>query len=105
MISEKLFPYYKFIRGIVRDDSQDFSARQMAILFSVYLDSKIHTVRSLAVELKISKPAVTRAIDYLSSLKYVRRMPDSSDKRSVIIQKTVKGSIYIDRLASRFPEK
>tara|TARA_B100000686_G_C16552967_1_gene843611 strand:- start:641 stop:964 length:324 start_codon:yes stop_codon:yes gene_type:complete len=104
MISKKLIFCHKFIKEIVRDDGHDLSARQMAIFFSIYMDSKIHTVRSLAAELNIPKSAVNRAINYLSALHFVRRMPDSTDRRSVIIQKTVKGSIYLDKLASRLNE-
>tara|TARA_Y100000590_G_scaffold460525_1_gene620022 strand:- start:572 stop:895 length:324 start_codon:yes stop_codon:yes gene_type:complete len=101
MISKNLLFCQQFVREIVLDDRQDLSVRQIAIFFSIYLDSKIHTVKSLAAELDISKPAVTRAINYLSSLHYVRRLPDKTDKRSIIIQKTIKGSIYLDQLASR----
>ena len=44
----------------VRRDAPDLSARQMALLLSVYLTPPPHTVRGLAAALKISKPAVTQ---------------------------------------------
>ena len=49
----------------VRNDSPDFSSRQMAVLLTVYITQPPDTVRGLAVELNISKPAVTRALDRL----------------------------------------
>jgi len=79
----------------VRRDSPDLSARQMAILTTIYLVQKPHTVRGLAETLNIAKPAVTRAIDRLSELGLVRRKPDPDDRRSVLVQRTVKGSVFL----------
>lgn len=79
----------------VRRDGPDLTARQMALLLTVYLTPPPHTVRGLAVTLHISKPAVTRALDRLSTLGYVRRRPDETDKRSVLVQRTVKGSVFL----------
>ena len=47
----------------LRRDGPDLSARQMAIMLTIYLTAPPHTVRGLAAELSISKPAVTRALD------------------------------------------
>lgn len=79
----------------VRRDQPDLSARQMAILLIVYTQPAPHTVRGLSSELNISKPAVTRAIDRLSQLDYVRRKIDEDDRRSVLVQRTVKGSVFM----------
>lgn len=79
----------------VRVDAPDLSARQMALLLTVYLTSPPHTVRGLAAALNVSKPAITRAIDRLSELGMVRRKPDENDRRSVLIQRTVKGSVFL----------
>ncbi|NQV48067.1 MAG: MarR family transcriptional regulator [Rhodospirillaceae bacterium] len=79
----------------VRRDAPDLSARQMALLLTVYLTESPHTVRGLAETLKISKPAVTRALDRLSEFGMVRRKPDETDRRSVLIQRTVKGSVFL----------
>ena len=46
----------------VRRDTPDLSARQMAVLLTVYLSSAPQTVRGLAEQLKVSKPAITRAL-------------------------------------------
>jgi DNA-binding MarR family transcriptional regulator len=79
----------------VRRDSADLSARQMALLLTVYLTPPPHTVRGLAVTLNVSKPAVTRALDRLSELGMIKRKVDEADRRSVLVQRTVKGSVYL----------
>ncbi len=79
----------------VRLDAPDLSARQMALLLSVYLSKPPHTVRGLAKLLDVSKPAITRAVNRLSELGMVRRKTDEADRRSVLIQRTVKGSVFL----------
>lgn len=79
----------------VRRDAPDLSARQMAILLTVYLTTPPHTVRGLAALLNVSKPAITRGIDRLSELQLVRRKEDETDRRSVLIQRTVRGSVFL----------
>lgn len=79
----------------VRLDAPDLSARQMSLLLTVYLTPPPHTVRGLAQLLKVSKPAITRAVNRLSELQLVRRKPDPTDKRSVHIQRTVRGSVFL----------
>lgn len=83
----------------VRQDGPDLSARQMAIMLQVYLTDPPHTVRGMAHALNISKPAVTRALDRLSVLGYVRRKRDPEDKRNVLVQRTVKGSVFLSDFA------
>lgn len=79
----------------VRRDGPDLSARQMAVMLHVYLTPPPHTVRGLAALMKVSKPAVTRALDRLSGLGFVRRKTDEADRRSILVQRTVKGSVYL----------
>ena len=81
------------------DGRPDLSARQMAIMLSVYTTPPPHTVRDLARHLNISKPAVVRALDTLGELDYLRRRRDENDKRSVLIQRTVKGSVFLREFA------
>lgn len=83
----------------VRRDGPDLSARQMAILLAVYTADPPHTVRGLAADLKISKPAVTRALDRLSQLGFIRRIRDEADKRSVLVQRSVKGAVFLTDFA------
>jgi len=79
----------------VRNDSPDFSSRQMAVLLTVHITQPPHTVRGLAAELNISKPAITRALDRLGKFGLVRRKPDETDRRSIEVQRTVKGSVFL----------
>ncbi len=83
----------------VRRDGPDLSARQMAMLLTIYTIPPPHTVRGLASGLAISKPAVTRALDRLSELGFIRRARDETDKRSVLVQRTVKGAVYLSEFA------
>lgn len=80
---------------IVRTDGPDLSTRQIAVLLTVYLEDRPHTVRELASELNISKPAITRALDRLCEDGLLRRKTDDKDRRSVLIQRTVKGSVFL----------
>lgn len=79
----------------VRHDAPDLSARQMSVLLTVYLMPPPHTVRGLAEHLRVTKPVITRAVDRLSELGMVRRKTDPDDRRSVLLQRTVKGSVFL----------
>ena len=79
----------------VRADAPDLSARQMALLLTVYLTPRPHTVRGLATLMNVSKPAITRAVNRLVELQLVRRNTDENDRRSVLIQRTVSGSVFL----------
>ena len=82
----------------VRDKRPDLTMRQAAILFTIYLDPPPHTVRGLAARLGVTKPVITRALDSMGKLELVSRRRDANDRRSVIIQRTVKGALYVEKL-------
>lgn len=84
--------------SLVRDSDPDLSARQMAVLLIVYLDPPPHTVRGLAERLNITKPAITRALDTLGHLELLTRRRDDVDRRNVIVQRTVLGARYVQKL-------
>ncbi len=88
----------------VRSDSPDLSARQMAILMAVYLTPPPHTVRGLALSLNLGKPAVTRALDTLSGYGLLKRRKDPDDLRNVLVQRTVKGSIFLTEFGDMISE-
>lgn len=79
----------------VRSDAPDMTTRQQAILMIVGLSPGPHTVRGLAEELEISKPAVTRALDALEKLNFVKRLPDERDQRSIIVERTITGAEHL----------
>ncbi len=83
----------------VRRDTPDLSARQLALILTVYLRPPPHTVRGLAAHLNVSKPAITRALDRLEKLGLVRRRKDPADQRSVLVQRTVAGSVFLREFA------
>ncbi len=88
----------------VRGDAPDLSARQMALLLSVYMSEGPHTVRGLAQILHISKPAISRALDRLGELGYVRRERDDLDRRNVLVQRTVTGGSFLTDFAALMTE-
>ncbi len=92
---QSLFLWQKAIVASVSNDGPDLSARQMALLLTVYLTPQPHTVRGLATTLNVSKPAITRALDRLTELGMIKRKIDETDRRSVLVQRTVKGSVFL----------
>jgi DNA-binding MarR family transcriptional regulator len=81
--------------ALVRRDGVDLSARQLGVFLTCYLQDSAHTVRGLAAELNVSKPAITRALDRLGELDLARRKVDPADRRSVIVQRTLKGAAFL----------
>ncbi len=79
----------------VRAPVPDLTNRQMAVLLTVYLTDPPHTVRALARLLGVHKPVITRALDRLSRHGLVRRQRDPADRRSVLVQRTVKGAVFL----------
>lgn len=84
---------------MVRDDEPDLSARQMTVLLTVYLEPPPHTVRGLAAKLNVTKPVITRALDTMGRLDLLNRKRDPADRRNVLVQRTVKGALFVERLA------
>ena len=81
--------------ALVRRDSADLSARQLGVFLTCYLNDDPHTVRGLAAELNVSKPAITRALDRLGEFDLARRKTDPLDRRSVLVQRTTKGAALL----------
>ncbi len=84
--------------ALVRRDGADLSARQLGVLLTCYLREGPHTVRGLAAELKVSKPAITRALDRLGELDLARREVDPLDRRSVLVRSTARGVTFLKDL-------
>lgn len=83
------------IVSLVRRDGPDLSARQLGVFLTCYLQEGAHTVRGLAADLNVSKPAITRALDRLGELDLARRKVDPMDRRSVLVQRTLKGTAFL----------
>jgi DNA-binding MarR family transcriptional regulator len=86
--------------SLVRRDGPDLSARQLGVFLTVYLAEGPHTVRGLAAELNVSKPAITRALDRLGEFDLARRKLDPMDRRSVLVQRTLKGAAFLRDMRS-----
>ena len=90
--------------ALVRRDGPDLSARQLGVFLTCYLEDGSHTVRGLAAELNVSKPAITRALDRLGELDLARRKVDPADRRSVLVQRTLKGAAFLRDMRSIMAE-
>ena len=86
-----------FTFTLVTDGEPDLSARQLSILLTIYLEPPPHTVRGLAAKLKVTKPVITRALDTMGKLELVARRRDEIDRRNVVIQRTPKGALAVER--------
>ena len=85
----------------VRSKDPDLTSRQMSVLLSVYMTEPPHTVRGLAADLNVTKPVITRALDTMGQMGLVKRKRDDADKRSVLVQRTVKGAVFLSELSDR----
>ncbi|SDR17728.1 MarR family transcriptional regulator [Pseudovibrio sp. Tun.PSC04-5.I4] len=103
--SQALKLWHDVVLELVRAADQDLTARQMSILLTVYLEPPPHTVRGLALKLGVTKPAITRALDTLGTNKLLSRKRDESDRRNVIVTRTVAGALYLERLGDLVSEK
>lgn len=79
----------------LRELPYDLSQRQLGVLLTVYMAPPPHTIRSLAQQLNVSKPAICRAVDALSLLDLVRRKKDEQNRRNVLLQRTINGSVFL----------
>ena len=87
--------WQRVISRSLRELPYDLSQRQLGVLLTVYMSPPPHTIRSLAELLNISKPAVCRAVDTLSTLELIRRKKDEIDRRNVFLQRTINGSVFL----------
>jgi DNA-binding MarR family transcriptional regulator len=83
---------------LVKREGPDLSARQLAIFLVCYLEDEAQTVRALAKQLNISKPAVSRGLDRLMEFDLIRRKGDPLDRRSILVQRTPIGHSLLREL-------
>lgn len=97
--SPRLSRWRHVLVGYVRSSRPDLTNRQMALLLTVYLEPGPHTVRGLASRLSVSKPVVTRALNTLGALGYLRRKKDENDLRNIFVERTPNGKAFLDAFA------
>lgn len=96
MGDESLAGWMRALIAYVRSGEPDLTNRQMALLMLVYLTPGPHTVRGLAKVLGVSKPVVTRALNTLGALGYLRRERDQDDRRNVFVVRTSNGAEFLE---------
>ncbi|HJQ17274.1 MAG TPA: MarR family transcriptional regulator [Allosphingosinicella sp.] len=89
----------------VRSGQPDLTNRQMALMLLVYLTPGPHTVRGLAQILDVSKPVITRALNTLGTLGYLRRVRDEADRRNVFVAKTSIGQEFLESFESNIEQE
>jgi DNA-binding MarR family transcriptional regulator len=96
MADTSLSGWMRALIEYVRSGEPDLTNRQMALLMLVYLTPGPHTVRGLARVLGVSKPVVTRALNTLGALGYLRRERDQDDRRNVFVVRTNDGAEFLE---------
>ncbi len=96
MDDSSLSMWMRALIGYVRSGEPDLTNRQMALLMLVYLTPGPHTVRGLAKVLGVSKPVVTRALNTLGALGYLRRERDQDDRRNIFVVRTKDGTEFLE---------
>jgi DNA-binding MarR family transcriptional regulator len=84
--------------AMVRQDHADLTARQLAVLLIISLDDGPHTVRGVAKQLQVTTSAITRALDRLEQFNLAKRLADPTDRRSVNVGRTQKGTDCVERV-------
>lgn len=83
--------------ALVKNKTGDMSLRQLTILFVVYTREGPHTFLALAREVGVPKPSLSRALDRLEILGYVKRYRDRDvDARVVYIGRTEAGQKFVE---------
>lgn len=96
MRTDSLLGWMEALVAYVRSGQPDLTNRQMALLLLVYRTDGPHTVRGLASLMGVSKPVVTRALNTLGRLGYLRRERDERDRRNIFVTRTTLGTEFLD---------
>ena len=96
MADQALSSWMNTLINYVRSGEPDLTNRQMALMLLVYLTPGPHTVRGLAQILGVSKPVITRALNTLGALGYLRRVRDETDRRNVFVARTSTGQDFLE---------
>ena len=96
MTDGPLSGWMRTLINYVRSGEPDLTNRQMALLMLIYLTPGPHTVRGIASALGVSKPVVTRALNTLGTLGYLRRERDQDDRRNIFVVRTKDGTQFLE---------
>ena len=96
--SDPIDTFRETVVSLVRSENPDLTARQLSVFLICYTTRGPHTVRGLARQLNVQKPAVVRAIDRLETFSLAKRRPDLQDRRSIFIEPTEVGQGYLRQI-------
>ena len=105
MSTRALSKWMNALISYVRSGQPDLTNRQMALMLLVYLTPGPHTVRGLAQILDVSKPVITRALNTLGTLGYLRRVRDEADRRNVFVAQTSSGQEFLESFESNIEQE
>jgi DNA-binding MarR family transcriptional regulator len=101
LVAQKLLnAWMNTLVDYVKSGRPDLTNRQMALLMLVYETPGPHTVRGLAQKLGVSKPVITRALNTLGTLGYLRRERDEADRRNIFVARTDSGANFLEGFGS-----
>lgn len=81
-------------------DEDIISLAQLGVLFLLHEKQPIQS-KDIALDMRISRSAVTQLIDGLVDMELVSRLEDSTDRRNVFLQLSKKGRSKLKQLEKR----
>jgi DNA-binding MarR family transcriptional regulator len=91
--------FEKTLRELHMRDACYLTVRQLVIFLTMRRLGDNCTVRGLAAELGLNKPAVVRCMDKFVEAGWAKRAADPADRRSVRLMLTTKGEKFVAGLA------
>jgi DNA-binding MarR family transcriptional regulator len=82
----------------IRAGEVDLTDRQKAVLMIICLTEGPHRTRDLAATLGVLKPVITRVMNTLSQLGFMRRDRNEADHRDCYAVATAKGRDFVERM-------
>ncbi len=82
----------------IRSEQPDLSNIQTALLLIIYMTPGPHSARALAAQLRAPKSSVSRGLNRLAMLGYVRQERDPTDLRKSVISQTHEGRVFLEAL-------
>jgi DNA-binding MarR family transcriptional regulator len=95
-----LVDFHRVLMRFIDQGGYSLTIRQLVVFLTCYLLDEDHTVKGLAVRLRVSKPAISRILDYLVERGLIERKADSRDRRSVLFERTDVGRKFLERIAA-----
>jgi DNA-binding MarR family transcriptional regulator len=93
-----LMEFYHILVRCIDRRCYALTIRQLVVLLTCYLLDEDHTVKRIAVRLRIAKPVVSRILDHLVEEGLIERRTDPRDRRSILFERTYAGKVFLDGL-------